>query len=198
MTVSFNNIPADVRVPLFYAEMDNSAANTAQDNAPSLLFGMALPDSEITANELVIMPSADLAGKLAGRGSQLARMVAAYRKVDPFGELWVIALPDGSGTAAKGTVTLSGTATAAGSISLYIGTTRVQAVVATEDKAKAVATTLAAAINARPDLPVKAEVLATSGGDVQGVVTLTAVNKGVSGNDIPLAVNYYGSVGGAD
>ncbi|MFO6499267.1 phage tail sheath subtilisin-like domain-containing protein [Serratia marcescens] len=198
MTVSFNNIPADVRVPLFYAEMDNSAANTAQDNAPSLLFGMALPDSEITANELVIMPSADLAGKLAGRGSQLARMVAAYRKVDPFGELWVIALPDGSGTAAKGTVTLSGTATAAGSISLYIGTTRVQAVVATEDKAKAVATTLAAAINARPDLPVKAEVLATSGGDVQGVVTLTAVNKGVSGNDIPLAVNYYGSVGGEE
>ena len=31
MTVSFNYIPADNRVPLFYAEMDNSAANTAQE-----------------------------------------------------------------------------------------------------------------------------------------------------------------------
>ena len=29
MPVSFNNVPADLRVPLFYAEMDNSAANSA-------------------------------------------------------------------------------------------------------------------------------------------------------------------------
>ncbi|MCM2248665.1 MULTISPECIES: hypothetical protein, partial [Enterobacteriaceae] len=28
MAISFNSIPSDTRVPLFYAEMDNSAANT--------------------------------------------------------------------------------------------------------------------------------------------------------------------------
>jgi hypothetical protein len=59
MTVSFNYIPADNRVPLFYAEMDNSAANTAQDSAPSLLIGMALSDAEMPVNQLVIMPSKD-------------------------------------------------------------------------------------------------------------------------------------------
>ena len=29
MAIGFSNIPADIRVPLFYAEMDNSAANSA-------------------------------------------------------------------------------------------------------------------------------------------------------------------------
>ena len=29
MSIGFSNIPADLRVPLFYAEMDNSAANSA-------------------------------------------------------------------------------------------------------------------------------------------------------------------------
>ncbi|WP_250109374.1 hypothetical protein, partial [Escherichia coli] len=31
MTISFNTIPSNTLVPLFYAEMDNQAANTAQD-----------------------------------------------------------------------------------------------------------------------------------------------------------------------
>ena len=29
MAVSFSNIPSGIRVPLFYAELDNSQANTA-------------------------------------------------------------------------------------------------------------------------------------------------------------------------
>ncbi|OSK12866.1 bacteriophage V tail sheath protein, partial [Escherichia coli M056] len=120
MTVSFNYVPDNNMVPLFYAEMDNSAASTVQDDAPSLLIGMALSDSDMPLNELVIMPSKDLAKKMAGRGSQLARMVEAYRRTDPFGELRVIAVPD-TGRAATGTVTFSGTATAAGAVSLYIG-----------------------------------------------------------------------------
>ena len=156
MTVSFNYIPADNRVPLFYAEMDNSAANTAQDSAPSLLIGMALSDAEMPVNQLVIMPSKDLAKKMAGRGSQLARMVEAYRRVDPFGELWVIAVPD-SGQAATGTITFSGTATDAGAVNLYIGTTRVQITVAAKDTGADAAQALLAAINGNQDLPVTAQ-----------------------------------------
>lgn len=194
--VSFKSVPSNVHVPLFYAEMDNSAANTAQDGAPALLIGMALPDAGIATNELVIMPSANLAGKLFGRGSQLARMVAAYRKVDPFGELWVIALPDGPGTAAKGTVSLSGVATSAGSVNLYVGTSRVQVIVAAEDDAVTIATALVAAVNAQLDLPVSAQL--STGEGAEGLVTLTATNKGVVGNSIPLALNYYGSVGGEE
>lgn len=192
MTVSFNTIPGDNRVPLFYAEMDNSAANTAQDSAPSLLIGMALPEANIPVNQLVIMPSKDLAKKMAGRGSQLARMVEAYRQVDPFGELWVIAVPD-SGQQATGTVTISGTATDAGTVNLYVGSRKVQAVVATGDTGAQIAQALVAKINNNPDLPVTAEYQPTSAGSSQGIVKLTAVNGGAGGNSIPLTLNYYGT-----
>lgn len=188
MSVSFPTIPSDLRVPLFWAEMDNSEANTTQDSGPSLLIGLASPDSSIVKNKLTIMPSAALAGKVAGRGSQLARMVARYRAVDPFGELWVIAVPEPDGETAKGTVTLTGNAQASGSLNLYIGAVRVQAAVVTGDAPSAVATTLATAVNANADLPVTAAAAA-------GVVTLTARHKGLTGNSIPLALNYYGTVG---
>lgn len=188
MSVSFPTIPSDLRVPLFWAEMDNSEANTTQSSGPSLLIGFSSADSTIAKNKLTIMPSAALAGKVAGRGSQLARMVAQYRAVDPFGELWVIAVTEPDGETAKGTVTLTGNAQASGTLSLYIGAVRVQAAVVTGDAPVSVAATLAAAVNANADLPVTAAAAA-------GVVTLTARHKGLTGNDIPLALNYYGTVG---
>ena len=187
--VSYPNIPSNLRVPLFWAEMDNSEANTAQDSAPALLIGFAAAGSSIDKNKLTIMPSAALAGKVAGRGSQLARMVAKYRSVDPFGELWIIAVDEPAGDAATATLTITGNAQASGTISLYVSTSRIQAAVVTGDASAAVATTLAAAINANADLPVTATAAA-------GVITLTARHKGLAGNDIPLTVNYYGTVGG--
>lgn len=195
MSVSFNTMPADNRVPLFYAEVDNSAANTAQDSAPSLLIGMVLPGSEMPQNQLVIMPSDGMAKKMAGRGSQLARMVEAYRRVDPFGELWVIALAD-NGTAATGSLTVSGTATASGSVSLYIGTRRVQVIVTSGDSGDVVAKAIVSAVTRDVDLPVKAEFKAAASG--QGAVVLTALNGGPAGNSIPLALNYYGTASGED
>ncbi|WON77835.1 phage tail sheath subtilisin-like domain-containing protein [Serratia sp. UGAL515B_01] len=187
--MNFNTIPNDLRVPLFSAEMDNSAANTIQDSGPALLIAHALAGSIIEPNKLVIMPSAGLAGQIAGRGSQLARMVSAYRAVDPFGELWVIATPEPAGTPATGTLTITGSAQAAGALSIYIGSTRVQAMVTALDTPAIIGTTVAAAINALPDLPVTAEA-------IDGVVTLTAKNNGLTGNGIPVVMNYRGTVGG--
>jgi len=39
MSIGFSNIPADLRVPLFYAEMDNSAANSASSTMRRLIVG---------------------------------------------------------------------------------------------------------------------------------------------------------------
>lgn len=64
MTISFNTIPSNTLVPLFYAEMDNQAANTAQDSGASLLIGHANNGAEIVANSLVLMPSADYARQI--------------------------------------------------------------------------------------------------------------------------------------
>ena len=159
MTVSMNTIPSDLRVPLFYAEMDNSAANTAQTSAPSLLIGHANTGAQIVTNQLVFMPSADYAVRMAGAGSQLARMVDAYRKTDPFGELWVIAVPEpAAGTAATFTLTVTGSALAAGVITLYIGNRRIQAAVSAGDTVAAIATSVASAITADGLTPFNAAV----------------------------------------
>ncbi|ELY2745828.1 phage tail sheath subtilisin-like domain-containing protein [Cronobacter dublinensis] len=156
MSVSFDSIPSNIRVPLFYAEMDNSKANTAQTSAPALLIGQALEDAKIERNKLVLMPTADQARKLCGQGSPLARMVEAYRKTDPFGELYVIAVSDPEGAPAVGEVTFSGSANASGAVSLYIGARRIAGAVTSGDTALDAAQSLADAINAVPDLPVLA------------------------------------------
>ncbi|MGP4475372.1 phage tail sheath subtilisin-like domain-containing protein, partial [Escherichia coli] len=127
MTISFNTIPSNTLVPIFYAEMDNQAANTAQDSGASLLIGHANNGAEIVANSLVLMPSADYARQICGAGSQLARMVEAYRQTDPFGELYVIAVPESTGAAATVTLTVTGAATETGTVNVYVGRTRVQA-----------------------------------------------------------------------
>lgn len=189
MTVSFNSIPANTLVPLFYAEMNNEAANTAQETAPTLLIGHANTDATIQANTLVLMPSADYARQLCGAGSQLARMVSAYRSTDPFGELWVIAVPESAGAAATKTLTVTGAALESGTVNIYVGRTRIQATVVSGDDDEAVATSIKNAIAADTTLPFTAA-------SVAGVVTLTARHKGLSGNEIPVSLNYYSTAGG--
>jgi len=193
MTVNFNTIASSgILVPLFYAEMDNSQANTATSTQPTVIFGHALENSTLPLNTLTLVSSVSELRAVAGAGSQLARMTAAYRTIDAGGQLWAIAVPEPEGTTATGTVALGGQVIAAGVISLYIGKTRVQTVVAMGDTTTKIATNLVAAINAVTDLPVTATVGDSSGSSV----TLTARHPGLCGNEIPLCVNYYGSAGG--
>ncbi|WP_323936175.1 phage tail sheath subtilisin-like domain-containing protein [Aeromonas veronii] len=190
MPVSFNNVPADLRVPLFYAEMDNSAANSASETLRALVLGHGLAAVTTGKNQLQQITNPAQAAGLVGAGSQLAAMVAAYRNVDSFGELWLIDVPEPSaGTAATATITVTGTAISAGVVSLYIAGKRVQAGVSASAAATAVASSIKAAIDADTSLPVTAAVSA-------GVVTLTAKWKGLTGNDINLALNYRGVMGG--
>lgn len=192
MTISFSEIPSNTLVPLFWAEMDNSQANTAVADLPSLIIGQAMPGSTLPLNTMTLVANVGDFKQSAGRGSQLARMVAAYRAVDTTGPLWAIAVPPGTGAAsATGKVTVGGKAIADGVISLYVGTTRVQAGVKSGDEPAAVVASIVTAIADFPDLPV--------GGakdDETAAVVLQAKNAGLGGNDIPLSLNYYGSVGG--
>lgn len=167
----------------------NQAANTAQDSGASLLIGHANNGAEIVANSLVLMPSADYARQICGAGSQLARMVEAYRQTDPFGELYVIAVPESTGAAATVTLTVTGEATESGTVNVYVGRTRVQAPVTNGDNVTTIASSIQDAINAVPTLPFTASSSA-------GVVTLTARHKGLCGNEIPVSLNYYGFGGG--
>jgi phage tail sheath gpL-like len=39
MAIGFKNLPANIRVPLFYAETDNSQANSGQSTQRALIIG---------------------------------------------------------------------------------------------------------------------------------------------------------------
>lgn len=190
MAIGFSNIPADLRVPLFYAEMDNSAANSASSTMRRLIVGQ-VNDNAVSDDigSLVLVPSVALAKTIGGQGSMLASMYAAWRKTDPVGEVWCLPLKGTDGAVSKATVTLDGAATEAGLLNLYVAGVRVQATITNGATAVQAASALAVRINATPDLPVTAAA-------TEAVVTLTCKWKGESGNDIGLQLNRLGKTNG--
>lgn len=190
MTVPFNLTPTNLRVPFFYAEMDASQAGYFSQNKRTLLLGQMLATGTAAANVPTLVSSVSMAQSLFGRGSMLARMFALYRGIDTAGEVWVLPQVDNpAGAYATGSVTVSGPATASGTIALYVAGQLVQVGVTTGDTASTIASAIATAINAALDLPVTASAAAA-------VVTLTARHKGLLGNDISVLDSYYGSVSG--
>lgn len=190
MAVSFSQIPQNLRVPLFYAELDNSRANTGEGTFRSLIIGQITSSGTATANVPVLSQGANDARALGGPGSMLALMTAAYRKADTFGELWYLPLADnGAGTAATGSVSFSAAASAAGVFTLYIAGQRVQMAVASTQTTAQLATALAAAINAATDLPCTASASTNT-------VTLTAKHNGAAAGDIDVRANYGGALAG--
>ncbi|RMP72372.1 Bacteriophage Mu tail sheath, partial [Pseudomonas syringae pv. atrofaciens] len=190
MAISFNNIPSDVRVPLFYAEMDNSAANSASASMRRLIVAQVNDDvSGPELGSLVLVPSVALAKNIGGQGSMLASMYETWRKADPTGEVWCLPLLNTEGAKAGAKVTLTGAATEAGLLNLYVGGMRVQATVVNGSTDAQAATALSVKINATPDLPITAAVEA-------GVLTLSCKWSGASGNDIQLEFNRQGKTNG--
>jgi phage tail sheath gpL-like len=148
MAVGFNAIPSDLRVPLFYAEVDGSQASYFVQQQRALLIGQMLAAGAATVGEPVMVTSADQARSLFGAASMLAHMVELYRRNDAMGELWCLPLAEpAAGTGASGAVTLTGTSVASGRISFYVAGRRVQIAVAAGDAAATVAAALAAAVN---------------------------------------------------
>ena len=190
MAISFNSIPSNVRVPLFYAEMDNSQANQFSEQKRALLLGQKLASGTAQTDTPYLVSSVSMAKGYFGVGSMLARMVEKYRKQDGFGEIWCIAVADAAaGVAASGSITVAGTASAAGTISLYIAGQRVLVGVSASDAAATIAAEIVTAINAATDLPVTAVAAAS-------VVTLTCRWKGATGNDITVLDSRLGQSGG--
>lgn len=193
MAISFNTIPQDVRVPLFYAEMDNSQAGYFTQNQKILLIGQMLSSGNATAGQALLVAKTDDAKEQFGVGSMLARMHEVVRKQDAVGEVWCIALDDdAAGVAATGKVAIAGPATGSGTIYLYIAGQLVKTGVTSGDADSDIATSMVAAINAVTDLPVTAAVNGTNDNEVD----LTAKWKGATGNDIKLIENYRGSASG--
>ena len=193
MSISFNNIPAGLRVPLFYAEMDNSAANSGNSTLRTLVIGQVNAGHvHADIGKLTLCSRTEQAAEIGGAGSVLHGMHASYKRNDSFGTVWVLPVDIDAGAAAAGSITVSGAATASGVITLYVAGQRVQVAVVAGDTVAALGAAVVAAINAARSLPVTAEV----DGATPGKVNITAKFKGLLGNDITLQLNRLGTAGG--
>lgn len=179
-------IPSNLRVPFIAVEFDPSRAF----QGASILSYQALLTGQITAggskSELVLdrITSPDQAGEYYGVGSQLHRMFIKWFENNTFTEVYGMGIDDDdAGVAATGTATASGAATADGTVPFMFNGILVQAAVADLDDATAIGDSIAAAINAKTELPVTAA-------NVAGVVTFTAKNDGENGNDIDFQINF--------
>jgi phage tail sheath gpL-like len=190
MPISFANIPANIKVPLYWVEIDPSMAGIPTINLRALLVGTKLAGGQAPQDIAVPIASQAQADLAFGQGGELSRMFAAFFANNFANEVWGLPVAEASGSVvATGTITLTGAPTAAGTISLYIAGDVVPVNVSTTDTPTTIAAAVVAAIVADPDLPVTASAAA-------GVVTLTSRFKSVNANDITMLVNYYGTQGG--
>jgi len=192
MSISFNEIPIDIRTFGSYIEFDGSRAVQGLAAQPhvALIIAQKVAAGTIAANTPTLIPSADAGLTLFGVGSHGAHMTKAFKDANRSTELWAIALDDdGAATAATFTLTVTGPATAAGTFYVYIGGERIAVVVADGDDANTVAASINAAVvakytTAKGGLPV-------TSGVATNVVTLTAKNGGTVSNKLDVRLNYY-------
>lgn len=149
MTISMNDIPNALRVPFLTAEFNASRATQgpALLALRGLIIGQALDPYAANADTLVKVTNADQVVALAGRGSMLHRQALAWFAGNKSTEVYVGILQDSAaGVVATGTLTVTGPATADGTLSLWIGGTLVEVAVASGDTATEIATAIVAAV----------------------------------------------------
>jgi len=193
MSVSFNQIGTNLRVPFVYVEFDNSNAQQGPSVQPymTLLIAQKILAGTATALDILGVTSEAQAITLFGNGSQAHLMVKKYLENDSVTELKVMSVDDdGSAVKATGKITVAaGTAAADGTISLYIAGQRVSVAVATGDDQDVVAASIITAIGQIGSLPLTSLVNGTNANEVD----LTAKNGGLVDNDLDVRYNYLQS-----
>ena len=186
MPVSFNSIPQNWRMPLYWVEVDPSMAGYPRSRLISLIIGAKSSDGEAVANVPMAIASQADARKFFGYGSMLDQMVDSFMKNNYAQELWVLPVDEAAaGVVATGDMTVVQAPISAGTLPVYISGRRVQVFVAAGEDIEDTAQHVCDAINADPSMPVIATVAAA-------VITLTAKWKGVEGNEIDVRLAYGG------
>lgn len=198
MAISFNTIPSNIRVPLFYGEIDNSQANVVNGGSwNAILMGQMLDEASATELTPVIVSQTSQANSIFGRGSQLARMVKAFRQNCPTGQLYCIPVKV-TGEKAKARLKIKGTSTEGGYINLYVASDRVRVVVPQKTQDTQIAALMITAVNSQPDLPVTAAMASTgveatagvlTGGKITDIETLLEELKLISDGSIVFSID---------
>ncbi|NLO90669.1 MAG: phage tail protein [Elusimicrobia bacterium] len=189
--ISFDSIPSGLRTPGQYFEYNNSLAarGLTPNNQKMLIVAQKLDSAPAAALAAVEVYGEAEAQSLFGSGSIAHIMVKAAFDANPYLALTVIPQADAADSvAATGSFVITGPATSSGLLRVNVGAVLLEVPIASADTATDIAAAIAAAITAKPVLPVSASANA-------GTVTLTAKNKGTLGNAIKLAYSKTGAAG---
>lgn len=187
MTVSFSQIPIDIRTPGHYLEVDPTRAMQGLPVVRHRVLFISQRGSAPATTLIQIFSDAQ-AEEVFGPFTLMADMVRAFRAANPYTELWCIGLTAApGGVAATGTITFAGTATGAREMVWHIGGRPYRVAVAASDNAETVCDKLKIAINA--DTRRLVDVLRTA-----EVLTLTSRHNGETGNFLDIRYGYEGGL----
>lgn len=193
-TVAFNRIPANQRVPFFYAEV-NAGTNYFEGNSRLLLVGQMLPTGSATPGKQILIDH--IPSDLFGAGSMLVDMVAYARRAYSSGEIWALPLADPAGV--KATATIAPTPPGVGgTLTFYVCGVKLQVAVFASDTAVTMGAEIVSAINAGyttiDGLTLNFPVTAVASGTT-GIVTCTANHAGTLGNLLSIDKDLVGDEG---
>ncbi|MEW6648150.1 MAG: phage tail sheath subtilisin-like domain-containing protein [Pseudomonadota bacterium] len=192
ITLPFNDMPANLRLPGVNIEISNLLASQGSPQFRVLYVGQRLAAGTVAAGQLTRITRPDGGDELYGIGSMLAEMLRAGKAVNNYMETYAIALDDdAAAVAAAGAITIGGAASESGTLTRYIGGQRVRVAVTAGDSGATIATALAVAIGAAGGTSRYPVTAAVDGVDTTKV-NLTAKHKGEAGNGIPIVAGVYG------
>ena len=152
--INFNSIPASLRYPGVYIEVDGSMAGLDSGAVPNLLLvGYKLATGTAASNEIVFAASlADVIDK-AGAGSMLAQMAERLDATRPILNMYILPLTAPvSGVAASASLTVTDAATDTGMLSVYVGGVLAEVAVTVDMTTAQIADAIKVAITATTDV----------------------------------------------
>ncbi len=190
MTISFNEVPANIRVPFLYAEFDNSNAVQGPSLQPykTLMMGPRLAAGTKAEASVSLVTSFEQAKTYFGAGSLLSEMCKNYLSENSLNELWVVPMDDaGAGVASTGSILFSGAVTAAGTLRLYIAGKKVEIAVASGASLASIVSDLV------DEMALDGEFMVTSAinGGAPEQIDFVAKNDGEPGDKIDIRFNYF-------
>lgn len=184
-SIVLTGLAANDPVPGTYLQVDFAQGQATGSSAQRAILclanktsaGSATPDTTIYGPDTLVplQTEADMIA-LGGPGSEAHRMFRRIAAVNKDTAVYWLFVTASAGTAASGTVLITNAATGNGTHRLWVGDEFVETAIASGDSAIAIATAIAASVNARTHWPVTA----ANGGTA--TVTLTAKVAGPRGN----------------
>lgn len=188
MAISFNAIPGNIRVPLFYAELQ-SGGTPFQTARRLLIFGHKLSTGTAQDNvPILVNAGVNAEDVFFGAGSQLSEMIKIARRNAPFQEIWACPIPEPTGVKNVGTADFNSVVipTTSTILTMYVAGREYNVTVSSTSTAASIVTDMVAEI-----LDDSYASVVPSASTTAGVIDLTARHAGTHGQDIDLRSDLY-------